>query len=103
MKICGRGGAGTVPIIRRDRLATAGAFNPRSQFLRLKSRRGPRKAIIAVAGSILTAAYFMLRNGTTYKELGDDYFERGDRARAAVRLVRRLQRLGYTVQVEEAA
>ena len=75
----------------------------RAQFLRLKSHRGPRKAIIAVAGSILTAVYFMLRNGTTYQDLGDDYFERGDRARAAVRLVRRLQRLGYTVQVEEAA
>ena len=75
----------------------------RAQFLRLKSRRGPRKAIIAVAGSILTAAYFMLRDGTTYQDLGHDYFERGDRARAALRLVRRLQRLGYAVQVQEAA
>jgi transposase len=75
----------------------------RAQFLRLKSRRGPRKAIIAVAASILTAAYFMLRKGTTYEDLGHDYFERGDRARAALRLVRRLQHLGYLVQVEDAA
>lgn len=74
-----------------------------AQFLRLKSRRGPRKAIIAVAASILTATYFMLRNGTAYQDLGADYFERQDRTRAAARLVRRLQCLGYQVDLREAA
>ncbi len=75
----------------------------RAQFLRLKSQRGPRKAIIAVAASILTAAYFMLRDGTNYQDLGGDYFDRKDRVRAAARLVRRLQHLGYEVNVREAA
>jgi transposase len=74
-----------------------------AQFLRLKSRRGPRKAIVAVAASILTAAYFMLRNGRAYQDLGADYFDRQDRGRAAARLVRRLQQLGYEVNLQEAA
>ncbi len=75
----------------------------RAQFLRLKARRGPRKAIVAVAASILTAAYFMLRNGTTYQDLGPHHFDRSDRLRAAVRLARRIQTLGYEVQLREAA
>jgi transposase len=75
----------------------------RAQFLRLKTRRGPRKAIIAVAASILTAAYFMLRDGTLYQDLGADHFDRKDRNRAAARLVRRLQHLGYEVNLREAA
>ena len=36
----------------------------RAQFLRLKARRGAKKAILAVAASMLTAAYHMLRDGT---------------------------------------
>jgi transposase len=42
----------------------------RSQFLRVKSRRAPKKAIIAVAASILTAAYHLVRDQVPYKELG---------------------------------
>ena len=74
-----------------------------AQFLRLKSRRGPRKAIVAVAASILTAAYHMLRNGTTYQDLGSLYFDHQDRRQAAIRLARRIQRLGYEVELREAA
>jgi transposase len=48
----------------------------RSQFLRLKSKRGPKKAIMAVAASMLTAAYHMLRDGTEYCDLGADHFDR---------------------------
>src|SRR3989441_7688312 len=75
----------------------------RAQFLRLKSRRGPQKAIIAVAASILTAAYFMLRNGTAYQDLGSDHFDRRDRRKAADRLVQRLKHPGYAVDIPEAA
>jgi transposase len=42
----------------------------RSQFLRIKSRRGPKKAIMAVAASILTAAYYLVRDPVPYRELG---------------------------------
>src|SRR5205814_3449091 len=41
-----------------------------AQFLRIKNRRGPKKAVIAVAASMLTAAYYMLRDEVDYKELG---------------------------------
>jgi transposase len=74
-----------------------------AQFLRIKSRRGPRKAILAVAASMLTAAYYMLRDGVEYHDLGPDYFERRDRSKAIQRLVRRLENLGCAVQVTPAA
>lgn len=74
-----------------------------AQFLRIKSRRGPRKAIIAVAASILTAVFFMLRRRTEYQDLGADHLDRIDRDRAAARLVRRLKNLGYEVNLQEAA
>ena len=41
------------------------------QFLRLKSRRGPKKAILAVAASMLTDVYYMLRDGVEFHDLGD--------------------------------
>ena len=47
-----------------------------AQFQRLRARRGPKKAICAVAASILTAAYHMLRDGTVYQDLGPDHFDR---------------------------
>jgi len=74
-----------------------------SQFLRIKSRRGPKKAIMAVAASMLTAAYYMLRDDVDYRDLGTDYFDRTDKAKTANRLIRKLATLGYTVEVKEAA
>lgn len=68
-----------------------------AQFLRLKARRGPRKAIMAVAASILTAAYFMLKDGTEYADLGADHFSRTDRVKTAKRLLRKLDELGFDV------
>ena len=74
----------------------------RAQFLRLRSRRGPKKAIVAVAASILTAAYYVLRDGTEYRDLGADYFDRRDKAKLAKRLIARLHDLGLNVQVRAA-
>lgn len=68
-----------------------------AQFLRLKARRGPRKAIMAVAASILTAVYYMLKDGTAYADLGSQHFTRADRAKTATRLLRKLGDLGYEV------
>jgi transposase len=75
----------------------------RAQFLRIKVRRGPKKAIIAVAASMLTAAYYMLRDDADYRDLGTDYFDRVDKTRSAHRLVRRLQSLGFEVELKPAA
>ncbi len=75
----------------------------RAQFLRLKSRRGPNKAILAVAASMLTAAYHMLQKDVSYKELGSDYFERSTKAHLAKRLLRRLEDLGVHVTLQPTA
>lgn len=75
----------------------------RAQFLRLKSRRGPKKAILAVAASIVTAAYHILKDETTYQDLGADYFDRRSKAHLTRRLIHRLEQLGLTVEVRPAA
>jgi transposase len=75
----------------------------RSQFLRLKSRRGPKKAILAVAASMLTAAYYMLRDGVEYRDPGPRYFDRLDKTKSINRLVRRLNQLGCDVEIKQAA
>jgi transposase len=75
----------------------------RAQFLRLKTRRGPRRAIIAVAASILTAAYVILRDGVPYHDLGATYFDERDRRSVLRRLTRRIQALGYKVELTPAA
>jgi transposase len=74
----------------------------RAQFLRLKSRRGPKKAILAVAASMLTAAYHMLKDDVDYRDLGADHFDRRDKAKLANRLIQRLHQLGFTVEVRAA-
>ena len=73
-----------------------------AQFVRLKSRRGPKKAIVAVAASMLTAAYFMLRNGVPYADLGGRYFDQRDVEETKKRLLRRLRDLGLEVEVKAA-
>jgi transposase len=75
----------------------------RAQFYRLKAKRGAKKAILAVAASMLTAAWHMLRDGVEYQDLGGDYFVQRDKSKVAGRLVRRLQDLGYEVDIKTAA
>jgi transposase len=71
----------------------------RALYFRLKSRRGAGKAVIAVAASILGAAYHVLRDGVVYRDLGAAHFDRLDRDRIKNSLVRRLNRLGYGVDL----
>jgi len=75
----------------------------RAQFLRLRARRGAKKAIGAVAASILTAAYYVIRDRTPYRDLGSQYFSHRDRSQNARRLVSRLEKLGYNVHISDAA
>ena len=74
-----------------------------AQFNRIRSRRGAKKAIVAVAASMVTAAYYIIRNGTEYRDLGADYFHRRDQKAHALRLVQRLQNMGYVVNLQTAA
>ena len=74
-----------------------------AQFHRLKSRRGPQKAICAVAASILTAIYHMLKNATPHHDLGADYFDRHSPDAKARRLVAQLARLGFEATLQPLA
>ena len=72
-----------------------------AQYMRIKRRRGHSKAIVAVAHSILIAAYHILKDDVPYQDLGGDYFtRRADPNRIAKRLVAQLERLGHTVTLE---
>jgi len=73
-----------------------------AQFLRIKSRRGAKKAILAVAASMLTACYYMLRDGVPYRDLGALHFDHRDKTKTIHRLVRRLTNLGCKVEVHAA-
>ena len=74
-----------------------------AQYHRLVPRRGKKKAAIAVGHSILVVVYCLLRDGTSYKEPGADYFDKRDEVAVRRRLVRRLERLGYKVTIEALA
>jgi len=70
-----------------------------AQFHRPRARRGAKKAILAVASSMLTAAYHMLKNGVEYQDLGASHFTRRDREKIIPRLLRRIKDLGRQVQL----
>lgn len=72
-----------------------------AQYRRLAAKRGPKRAIIAVAHSILSSAYTMLKHGTPYQELGSAYFDKRDSRAALRRAVARINRLGYEVSLTE--
>jgi transposase len=74
-----------------------------AQFPRLKAKRGPKKAAIAVAASLLKAAYHMLKDGTFHQDLGADHLVKRDKARIAVGLAKRIKDLGYDVSFTAAA
>src|SRR4030088_3159838 len=75
----------------------------KAQFFRLQARRGPQKAICAVAASILTAIYHILKNGTEHHDLGADHFNRRSTEAQTKRLVAQLTRLGFEVQLQRTA
>jgi transposase len=75
----------------------------RALYLKISAKRGPKKALIAVAAAILTAAYFMLQRNEPYKDLGAAYLDRRDATKTIKRLTKRIQDLGFTVQVARAA
>jgi transposase len=80
--------------------AKSGYFPVR--FRRLRSRRGAKKAVVALAASILQAAYFVLRDNAVYRDLGAEHFEKRDRQRTVNKLVNQLERLGVSVAVKDA-
>jgi transposase len=74
-----------------------------AQYRRLASRRGKKRAAVAVGHSILVIAYHLLQRSCSYEELGGDYFDKQDRQGVERRLVRRLEGLGYKVSLDPVA
>src|SRR6266550_593284 len=75
----------------------------RDKFYRLKARRGYKRAAVAVAHKILVAIYHMFSHQVCYHELGDLYLDKLNQHHVTRNLVRRLQRLGYSVTLEKKA
>jgi transposase len=73
-----------------------------AQFRRLAARRGKKKAVIAVAHSVLVVIYHVLTRNEPYRDLGPNYFDERDRAAVTRRTVRRLEQLGYRVELVPA-
>jgi transposase len=74
-----------------------------ARYHRVKRHRGHKKAVVAVGHQILEIAYYIMRDGVTYDELGADYFNRRHADRAVRRHVRQLEALGFHVTIEKAA
>ena len=72
----------------------------KAQFNRLKARGGAKKAICAVAASMLTAIYHMLKGGVKHRDLGADHFDRRSADFKAKRLVAQLVNLGFEVALQ---
>jgi transposase len=72
-----------------------------AQYHRVASRRGAKKAIVAVAHSILVIAYHLIDRKEPYKEMGGDYFDKRNVEATAKRLTKRLERLGYQVSLQQ--
>ena len=72
-------------------------------YHRLRARRGAKKAIGAVAASMLTSIWHMIRNGTFYQDLGADHLQRSAKPNQIKRLVAKLQGLGYQVEIKPLA
>jgi transposase len=97
------------PTLRRT-LTEAGqaAGNSKSTYLaatykRIKARRGSKRAAIAVGRSILEIAYYVLRDGVAYQELGANYYDERKKNAVVRGAIKRLERLGYRVAIEPAA
>lgn len=74
-----------------------------AQFHRIAGRRGKKRAIVAVAHSILVMAYHMIQRKQPYQELDSNYFDKRDMQKVTNRLVGRLEKLGYEVSLQQSS
>lgn len=74
-----------------------------AHYQRIKRNRGHKKAIVAVAHTILVIAWHLIANDVDYNELGGDFFQSRDADSARRRAFAQLERLGHKVILEPAA
>lgn len=72
-----------------------------AQYRRICVRRGPQRALLAVAHSMIEVGFYLIKYDLQYKDLGADFFDKRHRERTARRAVRRLIALGYDVTIKE--
>lgn len=70
-----------------------------AQYQRIAMRRGKKRAILAVAHSILVAIYFMIKNDKEYQDLGADFYNKFNKEKKANAYMKKLKELGYDVQL----
>ena len=71
-----------------------------AQYRRLAARRGRKRALVALAHTLLTIIYYILKRKEPYRDLGANYFDEHDRQAVEKRLVGRLRKLGYDVTLQ---
>jgi len=74
-----------------------------AQYRRIAARRGKKRALVALGHTILVIIYYILTRRVPYRDLGATYFDERDRHRVEQRLVHRVERLGYVVNLQRAA
>ena len=74
-----------------------------SFFHRIRARRGEKKAVVATAAKLLRIVYALLSSGDEYRDLGPELLTEQEKARQAARLLKRLDKLGYQVNLRQAA
>jgi transposase len=74
-----------------------------AMYHRVASKRGKKRALIAVARTILQSCYYMIQRGAKYQDLGADYYEKRNPEGLARHLAKRIQKLGFTVTLAKAA
>jgi transposase len=75
----------------------------KTQYHRIAAHRGKKKALVAVGHSILIISYHLLTRGQEYTDLGDNYFDERDRSAVQRRCVKRLEKLGFKVDLQATA
>lgn len=71
----------------------------RAKYYKLISRIGKKQALIAIAHKQLICIYHILKNKMVYKELGSEYFTKGNEDKMLIHYTKKLQKLGYDVQL----
>ena len=74
-----------------------------AQYRRIAARRGTKRALVAVAHTILVIVYHILTRREPYRDLGVAYFDQREHRHVRQRLVQRLERLGYAVTLQSAS
>lgn len=75
----------------------------RSKYYALIPRMGKKKALMAIAHKIIIASYFILKDKTEFKELGSNYLQNKNRDQLVQHHLKRIEKLGYQITIEEAA